>query len=74
MPKEILLSIFWDEECTSMSYYEMDEIEIEEMAENYEYTGQLLMFSYFPIDIFKEWLWDVFAKQPHHIVIDQIIF
>lgn len=69
-PKRIWVSIFWDDTRASMSNYDIMEVEIEEMAENYNYSGQLDLFSYYPPEIIRQWLWDVFAREPYEIHVD----
>jgi len=71
-PKRIWVSIFWDETRASMSNYDIMEVEIEEMAENYNYSGQLDLFSYYPLEIIRQWLWDVFAREPCEVIVDGV--
>lgn len=55
-----------------MSNYDIMEVEIEEMAENYSYSGQLDLFSYYPLEIIRQWLWDVFAREPCEVIVDAV--
>lgn len=71
-PKRMWLSIFWDEHRTSMSNYDIMEMEIEEMSDNYKYEGQLELFSYYPAEIIRQWLWDVYAREPYEVIVDSI--
>jgi len=41
------------------------------MITNY-YFDQALLFTFFDIEIFKEWMWDVFCKEPEEIIVDSI--
>jgi len=73
-PERIHFTIFWDEERTSMSSYEMYEEEIWELMHNYEYGGQLDLFTYVPVDYYYQWLWDVYAQEPYEVVVDLLIW
>jgi hypothetical protein len=68
----IMVSIFWDDQHGSMSNYLISGWEIDEIIENYNYSGQLEMFTYLPKDLIKQWLYDVFVQEPYEIIIDGI--
>jgi len=74
MPKEIWLTILWDEMSISMSSYTIARMELEEMVDNYNYQGQLDLFTYVPKEIVRQWLWDVYAREPHDIIVEKTIW
>jgi len=71
MPERIDLTIFWTPECDQTSFYTMYQVEIEEIILNY-YFDQALLFTFFDIEIIKEWIWDVFCREPEEIIVDSI--
>jgi len=54
-----------------MSFYTMYRSEIEDILMNYHFD-QALLFTFIDIDIIKEWIWDVFCREPERIIIDTI--
>jgi hypothetical protein len=54
-----------------MSFYTMYTQEIEEMIQNY-YFDQALLFTFVDTEIIREWVWDVFCREPVEIIIDTI--
>ena len=75
MPKSILLTIIWDEFYTSMSAYTMYEEEIQETIRNYGLENiQAELFTHLPMKFIRQWLSDVFAKDAHEIVVEQIFY
>jgi hypothetical protein len=54
-----------------MSFYTMYTQEIEEMIQNY-YFDQALLFTFVDTEIIREWVWDVFCREPESIMIDTI--
>jgi len=74
MPKEIWLTILWDEMSISMSSYTIARMELEEMVDNYNYQGQLDLFTYVPKEIVRQWLWDVYAREPYDIIVEKTIW
>ena len=71
MPERIELTIFWCPKYGSMSFYTMYRSEIEDILMNYHFD-QALLFTFIDIDIIKEWIWDVFCREPERIIIDTI--
>lgn len=71
MPERIDITIFWGEGYDTMSFYTMYRTEIEEMIMNY-YFDQALLFTFVDIEIMKEWIWDVFCREPERIIVDTI--
>ena len=74
MPKEIWLTIVWDEMSISMSSYTVTRMELEEMVDNYNYQGQLHFFTYVPMEIMRQWLWDVYAREPYEIIVEKTFY
>ena len=75
MPKTIDITIVWDDWSHGCSLYSMGRDEIENIIHNYnlEYTQQNL-FSYLRMKDVKRWIWDVFAREPHEIIVEAITF
>jgi|GEM_PF-6956298 len=71
-PVRIDVTIFWTKDCDSMSYYSIYTSEIEEMVINYEKGNQALLFSYVKVETIRQWLWDVFCREPEEVVVDEI--
>jgi|TARA_R110002167_G_scaffold22311_1_gene80067 hypothetical protein len=71
MPERIDMTIYWGPDYESMSFYTMYTQEIEEMIQNY-YFDQALLFTFVDIEILKEWLHDVFCREPVDLIIDTI--
>ena len=69
MPERIDVTIFWGQ--GSMSFHSMYRFEIEELLQNY-YCDQALLFTFVDPEIIKEWLWDVYCKEPERVVVDSI--
>jgi hypothetical protein len=75
MPKSILLTILWDDMHLSMSAYTMYSEEIEEAVDNYGlHNHQVLMFSHLPVETIRQWVWDVFAREPYEIIVENIFY
>ena len=55
----------------SMSFHSMYPTEIEDMIINY-YFDQALLFTFVDVEIIKEWLWDMYCREPEKIVVDSI--
>jgi len=71
MPEQIDMTIYWSNENQSMSFYTMYTHEIEEMIQNY-YFDQALLFTFVDPEIIREWVWDIFCREPVEIIIDTI--
>ena len=75
MPKEILMTIIWDDISISMSTYSMYTPEIQETIRNYGLENtQAELFTYLPMKFLRQWLSDVFAKDAYEIVVEQIFY
>ena len=75
MPKIIDITIIWDDWSTGMSMYSLAEPEIKEIIYNYDLRGvQEELFSYLPVEILRQWVWDVFAREPYQVVVERIIY
>tara|TARA_R110000737_G_scaffold30577_2_gene49118 strand:- start:526 stop:747 length:222 start_codon:yes stop_codon:yes gene_type:complete len=71
MPEQIDMTIYWSNENQSMSFYTMYTREIGEMIQNY-YFDQALLFTFVDPEIIREWVWDIFCREPVEIIIDTI--
>jgi hypothetical protein len=71
MPERIDMTIYWSNENQSMSFYTMYTREIGEMIQNY-YFDQALLFTFVDPEIIREWVWDIFCREPVEIIIDTI--
>ena len=71
MPEQIDMTIYWSNENQSMSFYTMYTREIGEMIQNY-YFDQALLFTFVDPEIIREWVWDIFCREPIEIIIDTI--
>lgn len=75
MPKSISLAIIWD--GLGFSSYVMHQKELEEMVDNYAHMiegEQLNLFTHFPIEVMRQWVWDAFAREPKEVSVDQIVY
>jgi hypothetical protein len=71
MPERIDMTIYWSNKNQSMSFYTMYTREIGEMIQNY-YFDQALLFTFVDPEIIREWVWDIFCREPVEIIIDTI--
>ena len=75
MPKTIDLTLVWDDWAAGMSMYSLGQPEIEEIISNYNLENeQSNLFSYLPLEVLRQWTWDVFAREPHEVVVERIIY
>ena len=75
MPRIIDVTIVWDDWAVGASVYSMGKAEIQEMIYNYNLAReQALLFSFVPLETIRQWVWDVFAREPHEVIVDRIIF
>ena len=75
MPKTIDITIVWDDWAHGSSLYSMGRDEIENIIHNYGLSKtQANIFSYIPVKTIRQWISDVFARDPHEIVIERVIF
>jgi hypothetical protein len=75
MPKIIDLTLVWDDWSHGMSMYSLGRPEIEEIIHNYSLENeQSNLFSYLPLEVLRQWVWDVFAREPHEVVIERITY
>ena len=73
MPVMINVTIFWSPDNDQMSYYAIYRNEIEEMICNYDIT-QADLFTFVNTEVMRQWLWDVFCREPHEVIVDEIIY
>ena len=75
LPKIIDLTLVWDDWSHGVSMYSMGRTEIEEILYNYDLRHtQANLFSYLPIEVLRQWVWDVFAREPHEVIVERIIY
>ena len=75
LPKIIDLTLVWDDWSAGMSMYSMGQKEIEEILYNYDLRyAQANLFSYLPIEVIRQWVWDVFARELHEVIVERIIY
>ena len=75
MPKAIEIAIIWGNPPMGTSNYTMYKAEIEEAINNYGLrNNQAHLFTYLPPEIIRQWLWDVFAREPHEVIVEQIYY
>jgi len=72
LPSRIDLVIWWEEETDKISFYSLYRHEMEEILMNY-YCDQVHLFTYFHPEILKEWIWDIFCREPNEVIVDKII-
>lgn len=73
MPVMINVTIFWSPDNDQMSYYAIYKNEIEEMMYNYD-VAQADLFTFVDVEILRQWLWDVFCREPHKVIVEEIIY
>ena len=73
MPSYINVTIFWDDSNQSMSFYSISSWELRDIVLNYN-QAQGNLFYYVDLHLLKEWIWDIFCKEPHEVTVDAIIF
>jgi len=72
MPERIDITVFWTDECDRMSYISFYHADIEDMVFEYWRGKQALLFTFIPIELIKEWIWDQYCLEPHEVVVDVI--
>jgi hypothetical protein len=73
MPLYITVLIKWEDSAYEETEYTLYRHELEEMWMNYD-VEQAWLFSYVDPKVIKEWLWDVFCRQPKEVKIEEIKF
>lgn len=73
MPILIEVKILWSPDGDPMSYYTIYRNEIEEIMINYD-IKQLNLFTFLDDEIIRQWIWDVFCREPKEIIVEQIIY
>jgi hypothetical protein len=68
MPICIDIKIIWDK---NFSMYTLYRHEIEEMMMNYD-IKQPLLFTFVDPETIRQWMWDVFCREPKRIEIVEI--
>lgn len=75
IPKTIDLTLVWDDWASGISLYSLSQQEIEEIMYNYDLGHtQANLFSYLPLEILRQWVWDVFAREPHEVIVERITY
>ena len=75
VPKTIDLTLVWDDWAHGMSLYSLGRDEIEEIINNYNLENeQTNLFSYLPLEILRQWVWDVFAREPHEVIVERVTY
>ena len=75
MPKTMDLTLVWDDWTFGTSMYSLGLDEIEEIIHNYNLENeQADLFSYLPLEILRQWVWDVFAREPHEVIVERITY
>lgn len=75
MPKTIDLTLVWDDWSHGVSMYSLGRPEIEEIISNYNLENeQSSLFSYLPLEVLRQWVWDVFAREPHEVIVERISY
>jgi hypothetical protein len=72
MPERIDITVFWTPECDSMTYVSFYHTDIQDMVYEYWQGKQALLFTFIPIELIREWIWDQYCREPEEIVIDVI--
>jgi hypothetical protein len=72
MPSYIDIHITWPDEY-GHSDYRMARYEIEELVMNYN-QYQALLFSYVEPELLRQWLWDVYCREPDSVEVVKIKF
>jgi hypothetical protein len=73
MPSYINVTIIWDSRGESMSFYSISSWEMKDIVENYNQVQAHLLYYVHP-HLLKEWVWDIFCKEPYELTIDSIMF
>jgi hypothetical protein len=72
MPEQIDVTVFWNNECDSMSYISFFQADIEDMVLEYEQGRQAMLFTFIPLESLRQWIWDQYCREPIEVVIDEI--
>ena len=72
MPILVTLKLWWGEDRSSPTYYDMYEADIEEMIMNYEWAEKGLLFTFVELETWKQWVWDQLCHEPERVIIDTI--
>ena len=73
VPREIKVTVMWNEMNTSMSAYSMYREEIIHICCQFE-IEQLNLFTFIREDILCEWIGGTFLRKPSAVHIDEIIY
>lgn len=73
MPVMINVTILWSPDNDQMSYYAIYKNELEEMIYNYNVI-QADLFTFVDTEVIRQWLWDVFCREPYEVIVDEIIY
>ena len=73
MPERIDLTIFWAPDNDAMAFYSLYPAEIYEISMNYD-VDQINLFTFFDPEIIRQWIWDMFCREPNEIIVEEIIY
>tara|TARA_R110000796_G_scaffold14563_2_gene47602 strand:+ start:144 stop:377 length:234 start_codon:yes stop_codon:yes gene_type:complete len=73
LPREIRLTVMWNEMNTSMSAYSMYQEEIIHICRQFE-IEQLNLFTFVGEEVICEWIAGTFLRKPVAVHIDKIIY
>ena len=73
LPREIRLTVIWDEFNMSMSAYSMYQEEIVHICRQFE-IEQMNLFTFMGEEVICEWIAGTFLRKPATISIDEIIY
>tara|TARA_R110000772_G_C13239109_1_gene433519 strand:- start:70 stop:294 length:225 start_codon:yes stop_codon:yes gene_type:complete len=72
MPTLVTLELWWGEDRSSPTYYDMYETDIEEMVMNYEWAEKGLLFTFVELSTWKQLIGDQLHHEPERIIVDTI--
>lgn len=72
MPRLVTLKLWWGEDQSSPTYYDMYEADMEEMIMNYECAEKGLLFTFVELETWKQWVWDQLCREPERVAVETI--
>ena len=72
MPKFITFRLLWRLDHPSPTYLDVFTTDLEDFM--YEYEFQIDMFTFAPLHLFRQWIWDDLCREPVKIEIVEIKF
>jgi len=73
MPREIKITVMWNEMNTSMSAYSMYQEEIMHICRQFE-IEQFNLFTFVREEIICEWIAGTFLRKPSAVHVEEIIY